>query len=113
VQVVTKKESGMRCTGEARGTPGEVWESGLEVCGRVQGSTAECEGAWQSTRERKGVWQSVRVRGRAWQSTGAQERTRKCKSVKGTWKPQNAQFQGLARHWLCHLLPTKIITVPS
>jgi hypothetical protein len=75
VQVVTKKESGMRCTGEARGTPGEVRESVPEVRGRAQGSVAEHKGVWQSTRERgrvqgsvaecKGVQQSMREHGRA------------------------------------------------
>jgi hypothetical protein len=37
-----------------------------------------------------------------WASMAAQERMGKCKSMESTWKPQNEQFQGLARHWLCH-----------
>jgi hypothetical protein len=65
---------------------------------------AEREGAWQSTREHGRARESAAEHGRAWQSAGAQERTRKHKSMKGTWKPQNAQFQGLARHWSCQHL---------
>jgi hypothetical protein len=34
--------NGTMCTGEARGTPGEVRESGPEACGRAQGSMREC-----------------------------------------------------------------------
>jgi hypothetical protein len=49
--VVTKKESGTRCIGESRGTPGEVQESSLEERGRAQESMAECKGAQQSARE--------------------------------------------------------------
>jgi hypothetical protein len=39
--MVTKKESGMRCIGEARGTWGEVQESSLEACSKTQQSVSE------------------------------------------------------------------------
>jgi hypothetical protein len=84
--------NGTMYTGEARGTPGEVQESSPEVCGRVRGSMAE----------HKRAWQSVRVRRRVQASVAAQERMGKHKSMESTWKLQNEQFQGLARHWLCH-----------
>jgi hypothetical protein len=65
VQVVTKKESGTRCIGEARVTQGEAWESGPEVCGRVWQSTRECGRAQESAAEHERVWQSMRERSRA------------------------------------------------
>jgi hypothetical protein len=40
VQVVTMQESGMRCSGEAKGTPGKAWESGLR-CGKAIWRCAE------------------------------------------------------------------------
>jgi hypothetical protein len=59
VQVVTKKENGMRCIGEARGMPGKAWESGPR----------HRKATWQSTRECSRVWQSTRECSRAWQNT--------------------------------------------
>jgi hypothetical protein len=47
VQVVTKKENGMRCIGEARGT----WGQSVAECERAQVSAAECERAQVSAAE--------------------------------------------------------------
>jgi hypothetical protein len=68
--VVTKKESGTRCTGESRG-------HGVKRRKAAQRHAAEREGARQSAREcgrargsveeRKGVWQSMSECGQAWQ----------------------------------------------